>query len=85
MTVTKFLCRLFLTAIVLATTYWTSTSGSQNLHTPVYRLYIDPGAGSLIWQMVLSATFSIVFITRKWIRRVFSQILKDKNKAKEEA
>ena len=81
MTATKFLCRLFLTAVVLATTYWTSTS--QNLHTPVYGLYIDPGAGSLVWQMVLSAAFSIIFLARKWIRLVFNQILK--NKTDEEA
>ncbi|HXG92275.1 MAG TPA: hypothetical protein VNN73_07890 [Blastocatellia bacterium] len=37
--------------------------------------YTDPGSGALIWQMLLAASFGVMFYLRKiigWVRRLTS-------------
>lgn len=45
---------------------------------PAY-CYIDPGSGSMIWQLLVSAFIGMAFYFRKFIAGVFSKFKKSDN------
>lgn len=46
---------------------------------PAY-CYIDPGSGSMIWQLIVSAFIGMAFYFRKFIAGVFSKFKKNDKK-----